>query len=536
MSLLAVRGLRVSFAGGRVPALLGVDLTVRHGQTVAVVGESGSGKTTLARTVLGLLPSSARVLGGSVEFGGRNLLALGERGMRAVRGRSISLVPQDPTAALNPVVPVGAQVAEVLRVHGLASRRDARRRAVELLEVAGFPDAGVRARQYPHELSGGMRQRVLIAAALAGRPDLIVADEPTSALDPTVQRQVLDHLTELTRSSGTALVLITHDLGIAAERAEHVVVMADGEVVEEGPPARVLDAPDHPRTRRLVADAPSLNSTRLNSTLLGPSSAIGETLLDVQGLTKVFTSSRFGAARKRITAVADVAFTVARGETLALVGESGAGKSTVARLLVRLEDATAGRILFDGADLAALRGEELRRFRRRVQLVFQDPFTCLDPRYTAFDLIAEPLRAFGLDASPARVHELAEQVALPVGLLSRRPGELSGGQCQRVAIARAVAPGPDLLVCDEPASSLDISVQAQVLRLLVDLQASLGLSLVFISHDLAVVRQVADRVAVLQAGRIVETGPADQVLTAPDHPHTRALLSAVPHLPRREPA
>ncbi|XVV02569.1 dipeptide ABC transporter ATP-binding protein [Actinosynnema sp. CA-248983] len=531
MSLLAVRGLRVSFAGGRVPALLGVDLTVRAGQTVAVVGESGSGKTTLARTVLGLLPPSARVLGGSVEFGGRNLLALGERGMRAVRGRSISLVPQDPTAALNPVVPVGAQVAEVLRVHGLASRRDARRRAVELLEIAGFPDAGVRARQYPHELSGGMRQRVLIAAALAGEPDLIVADEPTSALDPTVQRQVLDHLTSLTRSLGTALVLITHDLGIAAERAEHVVVMADGEVVEEGPPARVLDAPDHPRTRRLVADAPSLNSTRL-----GPSSATGETLLDVQGLTKVFTGSRFGAARKRITAVEDVAFTVARGETLALVGESGAGKSTVARLLVRLEDATAGRILFDGADLAALRGEELRRFRRRVQLVFQDPFTCLDPRYTAFDLIAEPLRAFGVDASPGRVHELAEQVALPVGLLSRRPGELSGGQCQRVAIARAIAPGPDLLVCDEPASSLDISVQAQVLRLLVDLQASLRLSLVFISHDLAVVRQVADRVAVLQAGRIVETGPVDQVFATPSHPHTRALLSAVPHLPRREPA
>ncbi|GAA0219536.1 ABC transporter ATP-binding protein [Saccharothrix mutabilis subsp. mutabilis] len=529
MSLLAVRGLRVSYGG--TPALAGVDLTVAHGQTVAIVGESGSGKTTLARALLGLLPPSARVLGGSIGFGGRDLLELGERGMRAVRGRSISLVPQDPTAALNPVVPVGAQVAEVLRVHGLASRRDARRRAVELLEVAGFPDAAARARQYPHELSGGMRQRVLIAAALAGEPDLIVADEPTSALDPTVQRQVLDHLTALTRSSGTALVLITHDLGIAAERAEHVVVMADGEVVEEGPPARVLDAPDHPRTRQLVADAPSLNSTRLR-----PSSATDETLLDVRGLTKVFTGSRFGAGRRRTTAVDDVAFTVARGETLALVGESGAGKSTVARLLVRLEDATAGRILFDGADLAALRGAELRRFRRRVQLVFQDPFTCLDPRYTAFDLIAEPLRAFGLDASPARVHELAQQVALPVGLLARRPGELSGGQCQRVAIARAVAPGPDLLVCDEPASSLDISVQAQVLRLLVDLQAALGLSVVFISHDLAVVRQVADRVAVLKAGRVVETGPVDEVFADPRHPHTRALISAVPHTPRREPA
>lgn len=529
MSLLEVRGLRVSYGGA--PALAGIDLTVAHGQTVAIVGESGSGKTTLARALLGLLPPAARVLGGSVELGGRDLLELGERGMRAVRGRSISLVPQDPTAALNPVVPVGAQVAEVLRVHGLASRRDARRRAVELLEVAGFPDAAVRARQYPHELSGGMRQRVLIAAALAGEPDLIVADEPTSALDPTVQRQVLDHLTALTRSSGTALVLITHDLGIAAERAEHVVVMADGEVVEQGPPARVLDAPDHPRTRQLVADAPSLNSARLR-----PSSATDETLLDVRGLTKVFTGSRLGTARKRITAVDDVAFTVARGETLALVGESGAGKSTVARLLVRLEDATAGRILFDGADLAALRGAELRRFRRRVQLVFQDPFTCLDPRYTAFDLIAEPLRAFGLDASPARVHELAEQVALPAGLLARRPGELSGGQCQRVAIARAIAPGPDLLVCDEPASSLDISVQAQVLRLLVDLQAALGLSLVFISHDLAVVRQVADRVAVLKAGRVVETGPVDEVFADPGHPHTRALISAVPHSPRREPA
>ncbi len=529
MTLLSVSDLRVSFRvpGGEVRALAGARLTVRRGETVAVVGRSGSGKTTLARAVTGLLPASARVAG-SVRFNGRELLGLGERSMRALRGREISLVPQDPTAALNPVVPVGVQVAEVLRVHGLAGRRDVRRLAVALLETAGLPDAEARYRQYPHELSGGMRQRVLIAAALAGGPALIVADEPTSALDPTVRARVLDHLAALTESSGTALVLITHDLGIAAERAAHVVVLADGVTVEEGPPEHVLASPAHPQTRQLVADAPSLNPTRLR-----PAPPEAEPLVEVVGLTKVFAGARFRAGR-RVTAVADVSFTVARGETLAVVGESGAGKSTVARLLVRLTDPTAGRIRFDGQDVALLRGAELRRFRRRVQLVFQDPFTCLDPRYTAARLIEEPLRAFGLD--PGRVPELADLVALPEDLLDRRPGELSGGQCQRVAIARAIATGPDLLVCDEPASSLDVSVQAQVLRLLVRLQTELGLGLVFISHDLAVVRQMADRVVVLRAGRVVEHGTADQVFAEPRHPHTQALLSAVPLPMRREPA
>jgi peptide/nickel transport system ATP-binding protein len=521
--LLSVRDLRVSYFGrtGQVRALDGADLSVRAGEMVAIVGPSGCGKSTLARALIGLLPASARVLGGSIDFDGRDLLELGDEGMRAVRGREIAFIPQDPGVALNPVVPVGVQVAETLRVHGLAGRRQAASEAIDLLATAGLPDAKERSRGYPHEFSGGMRQRVLIAIALAGRPKLIVADEPTSALDVTVQAQILDHLAALAEQSHTAVVLITHDLGIAADRAEHVVVMSDGAMVESGPPARLLEEPKHERTRVLVECAPSLYSKRLL-----PGAPTGENLVTVDGLRKVF-----GTRRHPIVAVDDVSFTIDRGETLALVGESGAGKSTVARLMVRLDDPTGGRIQFDDTDVAALRGPGLRGFRRRVQLVFQDPFGCLDPRFTAMELIEEPLRAFRFGdraARRARVRKVAEQVAIAPALLERRPGELSGGQCQRVAIARAIVVGPDLLVCDEPASSLDVSVQAQVLRLLVELQAELGMSYLFIAHDLAVVRQVADRVAVMRGGRIVETGPADEVLVAPAHPYTRTLLSAVP--------
>ncbi|MGH3799911.1 MAG: dipeptide ABC transporter ATP-binding protein [Pseudonocardiaceae bacterium] len=534
--LLSVRDLRVSFAGrvGEVPALNGANLSIRHGQTVAIVGESGSGKSTLAHAVLGLLPASARVRSGEIYFEGRSLLRMNERGMRAVRGRAIALIPQNPTASLNPVVPIGTQVAETLRIHDLTGRRQARHRAIGLLSAAGLPDAEACYRQYPHELSGGMQQRVLIAIALAGRPKLVVADEPTSALDVTVQAQVLDHLAALTENSGTACLLITHDLGIAIERAELLVVMADGMMVESGPTDQILDSPRNPRSRALVSSAPSLNSVRLRPSAAGAGS--GGTLLEVRGLTKVFAGPGWRVRQRQTLAVDDVSFTLERGETLALVGESGAGKSTVARLLVRLVDPSAGQILFDGADLATVCGPDLRRFRRRVQMIFQDPDGCLDPRFTVAELIEEPLRAFQLGdraARRARVCEVADQVALPLALLRRCSGELSGGQCQRVAIARAIGPRPDLLVCDEPASWLDATVQEQVLRLLVELQGELGLSYLFISHDFAVVRQVADRVAVMRAGRIVEQGPADQILAEPTNPYTQVLLSAVPAPHRR---
>lgn len=502
--LLSVRDLHVSF--GDVPALAGARLEVRSGQTVALVGQSGSGKSTLARAIVGLLPPAARVRRGEIEFEGRSLLGLGEPALRAVRGRHIALVAQDPAAALNPVVPIGTQVAETLRIHGLARRGQADELAVGLLEAAGLPDARTHLRRYPHELSGGMRQRVLVAIALAGQPRLVIADEPTNAMDGELRDQVLDHLGSLAEKSGTALLLITHDLGVVAERASRVVVMHEGVTVESGATARILDAPSDPNTRRLVSAAPGLHPERLRPAVSGEPgwrSAVADrqnrAILEACGVTVVFP-------KRQTAAVEDVSFAVGRGETVALVGHSGAGKSTLARMAVRLVLPSAGRMLFDGQDLAGLKGSALRAYRRRVQMIFQDPVTCLDPRFTAAELIEEPLRAFGLGdraARRARVRELADQVALPHSLLTRRPRELSGGQCQRVAIARAIGPRPDLVVCDEPTSSLDVVVQDQVLRLLVDLQGELGLSYLFISHDRAVVRQVADRVVELRAGRIV---------------------------------
>ncbi|MBB5783212.1 ABC transporter ATP-binding protein [Nonomuraea jabiensis] len=518
--LLRITDLRVSYRSG--PAVEGVDLVVGEGEIVAVVGESGSGKSTTAHAVLGLLPAGGRISGGRVLFRGEDLTLAGHRRMRQIRGREIGLVPQDPMVSLNPVTRVGTQVAETLLVHGLAERRQARERAVELLGEVGLPDAAACARRYPHELSGGMRQRVLIAVALAAGPRLLIADEPTSALDVTVQRQILDHLTTLTRRSGTAVLLVTHDLALAAERAGRVVVLHEGRSVESGTAARILRAPDHPYTRRLIANAPSLAPPPPRPAAPAPD----EPLLSVEGVTKVF-----GAPGEAVVAVDDVTLSVRRGETLALVGESGSGKSTLALMALCLLPPTRGRIVFDGDDVAAGGRGGLRRFRRRVQPVFQDPYSSLDPRRSVGDSVAEPLRAFGVDdraGRRARVAELLDRVALPASVARRRPAELSGGQRQRVAIARALALGAELVVCDEPVSALDVTVQAQVLDLLTDLQAELGLSYLFISHDLAVVRQIADRVAVMRSGRIVESGPAADVLREPRHAYTRTLLDAVP--------
>jgi peptide/nickel transport system ATP-binding protein len=522
--LLNIRDLAVSYRtrSGTVHAVHGVDLAVGAGQIVAVVGESGSGKSTTAHAAIGLLPRGGRIEAGEITFDGRDLTSLSEKGWRGVRGSEIALIPQDPTVSLNPVHRIGAQVAEVLVIHGFANRRSAAAEAVELLRRAGVPQPELRARQYPHELSGGLRQRALIAVALAGRPKLIIADEPTSALDVTVQRQILDHIDLLAAESGTAVLLITHDLGVAADRASRIAVMSEGEVVEEGPTAEILAVPSQPYTRRLLAAAPSLSSKPLR-----PRQEPGtDILLAVDGLAK-----SFGSGAKAVRAVDGVSFEVPRGQTLALVGESGSGKTTTARMVLRLETPSAGTVAFDGQDITGLGGERLRLLRRRIQLVYQNPYASLNPKFTIADIVSEPLRAFGAGTGAerrARAAELVGQVALPASVLNRRPAELSGGQRQRAAIARALALRPELLVLDEPVSALDVSVQAQILTLLSELQGELGLTYLFISHDLAVVRQIADQVGVMRAGELVELGPAADVLGSPREEYTRQLLAAIP--------
>ncbi|MEV6594888.1 ABC transporter ATP-binding protein [Streptomyces acidicola] len=530
--LLEIRGLSVSYRtrGGTVPAVRGVDLDVWPGQVTAVVGESGSGKSTTAHAVTRLLAANGTIDAGTVRFGRHDLATLSEAELRTVRGAQIGLVPQDPTVSLNPVKRIGEQVAEVLRIHGLATRRSAAVEAVAVLDRAGLPDAAVRARQYPHELSGGMRQRALIAVAIAAKPKLIIADEPTSALDVTVQRVILDHLQHLTEESGTAILLVTHDLGVAADRAQRLVVMSQGEVVEAGKTHAVLGNPRHEYTRRLLASAPSLTTARPRTSVSGVA-ADAAPLVEARNLVKEFRLPRAGGEARTLRAVDDVSLTLRRGQTLALVGESGSGKSTTARLVLRLADATSGQVLFDGTDVTTAKGAAVRLLRRRAQLVYQNPYASLDPRFSIAEVITEPLRAFkvGDRASRlARARELLDRVALPSSTLERRPAELSGGQRQRVAIARALALSPDLVVCDEPVSALDVSVQAQVLDLLVELQAETGVAYLFISHDLAVVRQIAHQVAVMRAGRAVETGPPEDLFTEPRHEYTRELLAAIP--------
>ncbi|QIS17207.1 dipeptide ABC transporter ATP-binding protein [Nocardia terpenica] len=604
--LLRVEELRVRYPGASGPtvAVDGVSLTISQGETVALVGESGSGKSTLAHAVIGLRTGAERT-GGRIVFDGERIDDAPQRVLRRIRGARIGLVPQDPGTALNPVLRIGDQVAEALRIHGRATRRTAAARAVDILTAAGLDRPELRARQYPQDLSGGQRQRVLIGIALACGPQLIIADEPTSALDVTVQRHILDHLATRTAESGTAVLLITHDLGVAADRADRIIVMRGGQIVETGATAEVLTTPRHDYTRQLLASAPSLDTLAHhpspivipartwpesvgevpakstpgpgnvsapgpgnvsmpgpgnvsmpgpgNASTPGPGnvsalglesgttpgaaveSAVGlrepgkavRPLLSAHGLRKTFQVG----PRTALIAVDDVSLHIDRGETLGVVGESGSGKTTAARILARLERADSGTVIFDGQELGGLRGARLRAVRRRVQVVYQNPYASLNPRLRVGDIIAEPLRAFGIgdrDARRERVAELLEQVALPVGYGERRPDELSGGQRQRVAIARALAPRPELVVLDEPVSALDVSVQAQILDLLERLRAELGPAYLFITHDLAVVRRIADRVAVMRAGRIVETAPTAELFDYPRHEYTRELLSAIP--------
>ncbi|MEV5839779.1 ABC transporter ATP-binding protein [Nocardia sp. NPDC052112] len=525
-ALLRIDGLRVRYASdsGGLAALRGVSLTVARGEVVALVGESGSGKSTLAQSVIGLLGPTAEITGGTVTFDEQTVDTGSERALRRIRGARIGFVPQDPGLSLNPVRRVGDQVAEALLVHGLADRRDASARAIELLADAGLDLPELRAAQYPHELSGGQRQRVLIAAALIAGPELVIADEPTSALDATVARRVLDKLAAQTTARGTAVLLITHDLAIAAERADRIVVLSGGEIVETGPTATVLAEPRHPYTKRLLAASPSLAPF---DGFRAPRVSAGPPLLTVRDVHKRFRAPAGGS----VTAVAGVGFELGRGETLSLVGESGSGKSTTARIALRLTEPDSGAVTFDGQDLTTVTGGRLRALRQRFQVVYQNPYGSLDPRWRVGSIIEEPLRAYAVGdrkARQERVRELLGQVALPENFAQRRPAELSGGQRQRVAIARALALHPDLLVLDEPVSALDASVQAQILELLDRLQTELGLSYLFISHDLAVVRRISDRVAVMRDGRIVESGSTADIFDNPQHEYTRELLSAIP--------
>jgi peptide/nickel transport system ATP-binding protein len=530
--LLAIRDLTVAFRtrDREVTAVHGLSLEVQAGQTVAVVGESGSGKSTTAAAINRLLPGNGRIVSGEVLFEGQDLAQASERRLTAIRGAGIGLVPQDPMSNLNPLMRIGEQIAEALIVHGQGN--GARAKAIELLEQVGIPEPERRAGQYPHEFSGGMRQRALIAMGLACRPKLLIADEPTSALDVTVQRRILDQLEQLTAEMGTAILLITHDLALAAERADTILVMHRGEIVEAGPAAEIVAAPQHEYTQRLLRAAPSLTSV---SMVTEPKPADLENpadLVEIEDLRKVFTlrASRSGAASE-FTAVDGISFTIPRGQTVSIVGESGSGKSTTANLLLGLYDITSGRVLFDGTDVASLGRRELFAFRRRVQPVFQNPYAALDPRYTVERSIAEPLRVHRIGTTATRakaVTELLDQVSLPSTMAERLPHELSGGQRQRVAIARALALSPELVVLDEAVSALDVLVQAQILELLAELQRELGLSYLFISHDLAVVRMISHTIHVMQNGRIVESGRPDDLFAKPHEPYTRELLAAIP--------
>ncbi|WP_407923104.1 dipeptide ABC transporter ATP-binding protein [Bifidobacterium xylocopae] len=640
--LLDVKDLQVDFTadGHSVHAVRDASFNVYPGQWVAIVGESGSGKSTSAMAVLGLLPGTGKVIGGSIKLHGRELVGLTRKDYEDIRGRQMGLVPQDPMSNLNPVWRIGTQVKEALVANNMDVSREKRSQlakmlassedvtlkgqddelfiasadlpglmdeardavtkagkadvdqAIEhfrsewdpgsetrwgvardliaagvdddeawaiakkyvkgsdmndriagLLSEAGLPGAVTRARQYPHEFSGGMRQRALIAMGLASRPDLLIADEPTSALDVTVQKKILDHLQGLTDSLGTAVLFITHDLGLAAERAQHIVVMYKGQVVESGPSLEVLQHPQHPYTKRLVEAAPSLASQRIISAKergqdtrsLMEHHTKGEQALEksehiiaVEHLTREFKLPR---KQEMFKAVDDVSFSVKRGTTLAIVGESGSGKSTVANMVLHLLKPTAGKVLYEGKDTSGFGSREMLDFRRHVQPVFQNPYGSLDPMYSIYRSIEEPLRIHGIGDNRSRrdrVKELLEMVEMPSSVMGRYPNELSGGQRQRIAIARAMALNPDVIICDEAVSALDVLVQDQVLRLLNDLQAERGLSYLFITHDLAVVRQIADEVVVMQHGRLVEHATTDEVFDHPQRQYTRDLLDAIP--------
>ncbi|MEX2649246.1 MAG: ABC transporter ATP-binding protein [Alphaproteobacteria bacterium] len=565
--LVSIRDLAVVFEVGQavVPAVRGVSFDIRPGATLALVGESGSGKTVLAQTLLRILPANAQIVKGSVVLtdpeGKKppvDLATLPADGsaMRQIRGGRISMIFQEPMTSLSPLHTIGDQVGEALHLHRRMDRAKGREVTIDMLRMVGFPDPAKAYRTYPFELSGGLRQRAMIAMALVCRPALLVADEPTTALDVTIQAQILKLVADLQAELGMAVLLITHDLGVVANTAEDVVVMYHGQVMESGTIEEIFGAPEHPYLKALLRavprfgmapgerlvplraiDPPHTAGWRQEPWPAGADAA--GPLLEVRGLCKSFTVRNAGlfgrGAKDELKAVCDVSFSVARGECLGLVGESGCGKTTTSKMILRALTIGAGAIRFNDrgrmVDVSALSGPALMDFRRKVQFIFQDPFSSLNPRMTVLDILAEPLEIHGIGTNAERIErvkELMRLVGLDVRHLRRYPHSFSGGQRQRIGIARALALGPSLLICDEPVSALDVSIQAQILNLLKDLQDQLGLTYLFISHNLAVVDYVADRIAVMCAGRIVEMAPAATLFADPLHPYTRALVAAVP--------
>lgn len=532
--LVDIRGLHVSFNG--VPVVHGVDLQLRAGQCLALVGESGSGKSVTARTLVGLTGAGADVQAQRLAFAGQDLRQLDERAWQRLRGEHIGFVMQDALGSLDPLRRVGAEIEEPLLLHTDQAAEQRRLRVLELLRQVGVPEPEVRARQYPWQLSGGLRQRALIASAIACQPRLLIADEPTTALDATVQAQILDLLEQL-RERDNSLLMVSHDLAVVARLADWVAVMRHGVVVEQGSVEQILQDPQDPYTQRLLSAARAVHFKRPAA----PALALMENVVDEQpvvlearGLSKAFAGPD-GRLRQVLD---DVSLQLRAGQTLGVVGESGSGKSTLGRILLGLERPEQGNLQLAGQDWLALSAAQQRQARQGIQVVFQDPLASFDPRYTVLRVLAEALAHAGVPRALQRTEAAAllERVQLPAGLLERRPLELSGGQRQRIAIARALAMKPRVLVLDEPVSALDVSVQARILALLAELKAELNLACLFISHDLGVVEQVSDHVLVMQGGRVVEQGAAAQVLGQPRQAYTRALLDAVPHLPAARPS
>lgn len=551
--LLTVEGLKVSFRSGKrwTEVVHGVSFDVGRGETVALVGESGSGKSVTSMSLLGLLPASTTRIEGRVRFEGRDLLGLDPRALREIRGSAVGMIFQEPMTSLNPLITCGAQIAESLEIHRALTSTEAKSETLRLLDRVRIPDAARRFGEYPHSLSGGMRQRIMIAMALACSPRLLIADEPTTALDVTIQAQILDLIQELQVEERMSVLFITHDMGVVAEISDRTMVMNKGEIVETGTTPQIFSSPRDPYTRALLAAVPRLGAMEGKSAparfpvidrvsgLPVPGSdapiilATPRPLLKVEGLTTRFDLSNgfFGRVAGRVHAVEDVSFEVAHGQTLALVGESGCGKSTTGRSLLRMIEPNAGKVTLDGVDITGLGGEALRGQRRHMQMIFQDPYSSLNPRRSIGASIAEPLLVNGIvDAGEAkvRVEALMERVGLDPRTTGRFPHEFSGGQRQRICIARALALEPKLIVADEAVSALDVSVKAQVVNLMLDLQESLGIAFIFISHDMAVVERVSHRVAVMYLGEIVEIGSREAVFENPQHPYTKRLLSAAP--------
>jgi len=533
--VLEVSGLTVAVRGedGEREVVSDLSFTLARGETLCIAGESGSGKSMTSLAVMRLLPKpAASIIAGSIAFAGKDLAGLDERAMQAIRGNRIAMIFQEPMTSLNPVLSIGRQLIEAIETHTDLSRREARQRAVEALKAVRIPEAESRLGQYPHELSGGMRQRVMIAMALALKPDVLIADEPTTALDVTVQGEVLELLRDLQRGQGTAIILITHDMGVVAEMADRVIVMRNGRMVEEGRAADIFARPREAYTRELLAAVPRIGHHRAAQENGVAARQEPAPVVAVRDLEVRFDlrGGFFGRVDRRVHAVEGISFSIAAGETLALVGESGCGKSTTAKAIAGLVP-HRGEIVVGGRALSNLPAAERKALRRDVQMIFQDPYASLDPRMRVGDLVAEPLVVHGIGSRQERsqwVTSLFERVGLSAEQMERYPHEFSGGQRQRICIARALALKPRLIIADESVSALDVSVQARVLELLKELQREFGVAYLFISHDMAVVENISDRVAVMYLGQIVEMGTRDQIFSNPQHPYTRRLIEAVP--------